>query len=264
MKQALLDAWAGDTNDPHNPHAHLPASVFSSLEDLTANPSASAQDFQGVLQTLSQHAQAQAAHAHMADVIGHLNGLVDPKMVALYQSLRASGQIDDMTMLNDLVGMAKKGLSEKSSAAQETPYQRNELEDMRSQYGAAKSALQKAQEQGMGDDPKLADQFSKLQAAPDQILQQMHQVEGGLPGAPYAPGATPPQGAPAGGQQPPPAQEGGNPAPGGMSTSGQPTGPIATHPGTGATYPEGSVLFSPSTGKKFISKGGQIMPFPQQ
>jgi hypothetical protein len=50
---------------------------------------------------------------------------------------------------------------------------------------------------------------------------------------------------------------------------GAPQAPVATHPGTGQQYPEGSILHSPTTNQAFVVRNGQIVPadpsiLPQQ
>jgi hypothetical protein len=74
---------------------------------------------------------------------------------------------------------------------------------------------------------------------------------------------------PPGGAAPPPVVPGqaqasaAQPAPAPVAAPGiaTPQSPAAVHPVTGAKYPEGSVLHSPSTGKMFKVTNGQILPY---
>ena len=257
FNHALIDAIAGDTNNRSNPYSHLPASVWSNLDDLADNPSATPHDIQGIMGQLAAPAQKAAQQVHFNDVTSHFKGM-DPKLdhlIDAHSSAVAGGLMTPEQGLQGIMNEAKSFINQKQQKEQDqkaSAYQERRLKDLDEQYKDADTAVTDAEKPGGARDTDL-NEYNALLAQRGAIQKQREAAENTLPGAP---GQQQQQPAPPAGQNP---QSG---PPLAQQPQGQPQQPgqgQGQGQGQGPQYQEGQILHSPSTGQVYHFTGGKLM-----
>ncbi len=244
------------------------------VEDLQNDPNIDLNTFKGIMQEVVKQAQNTPTHTIPGGSVSISQGGGPDRMsqeafaageerqqanLKPGETLEAEGAGAYKVKLPDTV---QEPLPGDKAAEQPTPApEAKESEYQKAQYESAEQAYRQALEdekeakskletgtdaEGNKIDPNDTDtqQWKDHQRMAQVVGQRQNELlnlQKGLPGGPNA--------------------QSNAPAPAAAPGIATPQSPAAVHPVTGAKYPEGSVLNSPSTGKMFKVTNGQILPY---